>query len=131
MEIASALVVQGAGRCPARQAELTFAIARHAVVDLAQILGTAPVAPVPDRLPAGDRDRLRRQLATAGLVLDGPVRAGAGLDELRRLYEPYVNALARHLLMPLPTWGVAAEARDNWRTTAWEPAPRPPRLDPS
>jgi hypothetical protein len=39
---------------------------------------------------------------------------------LRALYEPYVCALSRHLLMELPPWVPADSRRDNWQTTAWE-----------
>jgi hypothetical protein len=42
------------------------------------------------------------------------------LSELRRLYEPYADALARYLLMPLPKWLSDKQAFDNWQTSAWE-----------
>jgi hypothetical protein len=35
------------------------------------------------------------------------------------MYEPYVAALSRHLLMPLPPWRTGGRARENWRITAW------------
>src|SRR2546428_11145814 len=41
------------------------------------------------------------------------------LSELRRMYEPYVPALAQHLLMPLPAWRAGVEPHENWRTTSW------------
>src|SRR5262249_2696194 len=39
-------------------ARLTFAIGRHAAVDLSQVFGAVPRAPKPDRLPPGDLDRM-------------------------------------------------------------------------
>jgi hypothetical protein len=36
------------------------------------------------------------------------------------VYEPYVQALAEHLLMDLPSWVPTPGAQDNWETTAWD-----------
>jgi hypothetical protein len=41
------------------------------------------------------------------------------LEELRAMYEPYVAALSRRLLMDLPPWLIDRDPQDNWRTTAW------------
>ena len=106
------------GAC-ARQAGLTFAMARHAVVDLAQVLGRPPVGSAPDRLPSSELARLRAGLAVAGVVLHAGDGAEDKLADLRRMYEPYVAALAKHLLMPLPAWRAGAEPHENWRTSAW------------
>src|SRR5262245_2180686 len=126
----SALVIISAQDACARQAKLTFAMARHTVVDLAQVLGRAPIESGPDRLPASELGRLRAGLAAAGLV----VAAGAGADdklaELRRMYEPFVTTLSEYLLMPLPAWRVGAAARENWRSSAWGQTPGLPD-DPS
>ena len=48
------------------QAQLTFAMARHAVVDLALIFGTAPQWPEHDRLPDDQLSNLRFSLAAGG-----------------------------------------------------------------
>ncbi len=59
---ASALVMVGIQDACARQARLTFAMARHAVVDLAQVLGRPPIDSARDRLPASrGRGRGRRR----------------------------------------------------------------------
>jgi|GEM_PF-2137391 hypothetical protein len=107
------------GACE-RQAELTFAIARHAVVDLSQVFGTPPKALPQDRLPAADLRRIRDILAQHGLKLhDGP-EADACLAELRQMYEPYIFALSSHLLQLLPSWIPKEKGKkDNWQTTAW------------
>src|SRR5881396_943565 len=116
---ASALVMVGIEGACARQAGLTFAMARHAVVDLAQVLGRPPVGSAPDRLPASELARLRTGLAAVGVVLHAGDGAEDKVAELRRMYEPYVAALAQHLLMPLPAWRAGVEPHENWRTSAW------------
>src|SRR5574337_1958710 len=65
----SALVMAGVDGIPPQQAQLTFAMARHAIADLAQIFNTPPRAPGADRLPPPDLRRLREVLATAGVRL--------------------------------------------------------------
>ena len=104
---------------PARQAKLTFAMARHAVADLAQVFNTPPRAPVPDRLSPGELTRLRAALAAAGINLREGAAADERLSGLRQMYEPYVNALADYLLVTVPAWMPPAEAFDNWQTSAW------------
>ena len=115
---ASALMIVGIPGPGARQARLTFAMARHAVVDLAQVLGRPPIKSAPDRLPAPDLARLRTGLAAVGVVVDGGAGADDKLVEMRRMYEPFVAALSEYLLMPLPTWRADADARENWRASA-------------
>jgi len=115
---ASALLIVGVPGPSARQASLTFAMARHAVVDLAQVLGRPPIAPSTDRLPAADLSRLRTGLAATGVILDAGAGADDKLAELRRMYEPFVTTLSEYLLMPLPTWRAGAETRANWRATS-------------
>ncbi len=114
-----ALVMMGLEGACERQAELTFAIARHAVVDLSQVFATSP-KPLPhERLSAADLRRIRDLLAQHGMKLrDGP-EADARLTELRGLYEPYVFTLASYLHLPLPAWIPAKKGKDNWQTSAW------------
>jgi hypothetical protein len=106
----------------AEQAAFTFAMARHAAVDLAQVFVTsAPRGAVADRrLPPAERARLREVLLAVGIL----PRADAGgglerrLDELRALYEPYMEGLADHLLLALPPWAPEPGRLDDWQTTA-------------
>jgi hypothetical protein len=105
---------------PAWQASLTFAIARHAVVDLSQIFNMPPTPPAVDRLSHADLLRLRRMLTPYNVQLRHREEANPRLAELRRMYEPYVNSLSRGLLMQLPPWVVAAKKTDNWQTSAYE-----------
>jgi hypothetical protein len=44
------------------------------------------------------------------------------LTELRLLYEPYLQALSRRLLMPLPPWLHADYKKDNWQGSPWDVA---------
>ena len=115
-----ALVLVGVEGACERQAELTFAIARHAVVDLSQVFGTPPRALPQDRLPAVDLGRIRDILAQHGLKLHDGEAADSRLTELRATYEPYIFALASYLMQPLPGWIPQAKGKkDNWQTTAW------------
>lgn len=114
-----ALVMAGVEGACERQAELTFAIARHAVVDLSQVFGTAP-KPLPhDRLPAQDLRQIRDILAQHGLKLHDGDNADGKLVELRGMYEPYIHALATYLNQSLPPWIPPKKGKDNWQTTAW------------
>jgi hypothetical protein len=104
---------------PARQAQLTFAMARHAIVDLAQVFGTPPREDGPSRLPNADLERLRQTLTQAGLRLQNELVFADRLNELRRMYEPYAVALAEYFLIELPPWIRPPGAHDNWRTSRW------------
>ena len=116
-----ALVLVGVDGAPAWQAKLTFAMARHAVVDLAQVFRTAPSAPESciTRLDPGDLERIREILERNSAHLEEGEAAEAKLAELRSMYEPYVFALSELLLMPLPPWILGEDAIDNWKTSAW------------
>jgi hypothetical protein len=114
-----ALVIVGIEGACEKQAELTFAIARHAVVDLSQVFGTAP-KPLPhDRLPAQDLRHIRDILAQHGMKLHDGEEADRKLTEFRKMYEPYIHALANYLNQTLPPWIQQKKGKDNWQTTAW------------
>jgi len=102
-----------------RQAQLTFAITRHAIVDIAQIFNCPPKERGSDRLPSADLKYLRAALKEAGLG----VREGSDIDqklsELRRMYEPYVYSLSNYLCISLPPWIPESGRIDNWKTSAW------------
>src|SRR6202047_1479343 len=66
---ACALIRSGIEGACQRQAELTFAIARHAVVDLSQVFGTAPRTLALDRLNPTDLRLIRDTLAAQGMKL--------------------------------------------------------------
>jgi hypothetical protein len=112
----SALVEVGIEGVPAWQAHVTFAIARHAAVDLAQVL-RAEVDTGADQLSDGELEELRRQLESAGLKPARSIEADRHLVKLRRSYEPYISALARTLMMPAPSWSHRQGLKDNWQTS--------------
>ena len=116
---ACALTIAGIEGSCGKQAELTFAIARHAVVDLCQVFGATPRGPQTERLPAEILAKLRTKLAEHGTVLPTTAAADERLLELRGMYEPYAYALATHLNQTLPPWIPDHKGKDNWQTTAW------------
>jgi hypothetical protein len=101
------------------QAQLTFAMARHAAVDLAQIYRSAPLSSDQPRLPNGDANRLGEALRKAGLAYRDNDDADAKFDELRAMYEPFINALGLHFLLAVPPMIAAGPVVDNWQTSAW------------
>jgi hypothetical protein len=111
------LVIVGVDKIDPFQARLTFAIARHALVDLCQTLAVRPEVAEP--LEERERDELRRWLTEAGVTMSGGSEADRKLDELRELYRPYAQPLSRLLRMPLPSMLPPPKARYNWETTAW------------
>ncbi|MBA2287682.1 MAG: two pore domain potassium channel family protein [Ktedonobacteraceae bacterium] len=117
---ACTLIIAGIDDMPVQGAWYTFAIARHAAVDLSQILGVRPDASYTDRLPPADFARLREALVDAGMVLHEGESTEQKLRELRRMYEPYIQGLSKKLQMALPDWLPPAEVVDDWQTSSWE-----------
>jgi hypothetical protein len=114
-----ALLMAGVEGADPYQARLTFAAARHALVDLALVFGTPPQPPEPDRLPGKELAQLRKVLCKAGLVMPDVPDSDRRLTELRGLYEPFANALAGFLLFDLPPVWTDKPPVDNWQTSAW------------
>jgi hypothetical protein len=101
------------------QAQLTFAISRHAIVDLAQVMWAPPRPPAAPRLATDEFARLHTLVASCGaepLTLEESERR---LGHLRGMYEPYLNSLAERLVISLPPWIGPQRPVDNWRTSAW------------
>jgi hypothetical protein len=116
----SALIITGLKRTCEHQAELTFAMARHVVVDLAFVFNTPPRAPERDRLSDEDLLYLRTALADKNTDLWIGEGANERLSELRRMYEPYVYSLSQHLHLALPPWIPDDDRSDNWQRSAWD-----------
>ena len=114
-----ALIIAGVRDIDPYQAQLTFAMARHAAVDLALIFRTPPQAPAVDRLPPERLAMLREAFDKAGLSMDAGAANDAKLTELRGHYEPFVNALAEYFMFNLPPIVVEKSTVDNWQTSAW------------
>src|SRR5437763_4289613 len=118
------LIIVGVESGPVWQSKMTFAMARHALVDLAQVFNTPPRAPDVDRLSTHTLKDVRETLTAAGLAPRDGDEVDRKLIELRRMYEPYVNSMAKFLFMSLPPWIHPGNAMDNWQTSAWERNPQ-------
>lgn len=101
------------------QTQLTFAMARHAAVDLALVFRTAAESPAQDRLPPDLLQKLDGKLRDAGWVVRDGAAADAKLAELRTMYEPFVNALATYFALALPSLIPGGTVVDNWQSSAW------------
>ena len=116
----SSLFIVGFEGITAPTVRFTFAIARHAAVDLAQVYGIPPLNPKRNRLSPADFAQMRAALSEVGLRLQLGADAEQRLSEIRRMYEPFINALADHLLLNLPPWIIASRTVDDWQTSAWD-----------
>jgi hypothetical protein len=118
----SALVIAGVEGVRSEQAKLTFAMARHAVVDIAQLLNARYDPDFPERLPAQEMSRLRQILSEHGLRLKEGSEFEEKLAHLRSLYEPYALSSARSLFITLPPWIPPEKKKDNWQSGPWDRA---------
>jgi hypothetical protein len=115
-----ALVMVGVKGGPVWQARMTFAMARHALVDIAQVLRTPPHSYSANRpLTSEDFRRVAEKLEENRISVPYDDETQKRLKELREMYEPYIYALSDWLLMPLPPWILPQDAVDNWKTSAW------------
>ena len=116
-----ALVMVGMGGSSAWQARLTFAMARHAIVDIAQVFRTAPTTrhASNDRLSHADFQRMVSIIRSDSNWTEDLTDAEHKLTEMRKMYEPYVAALSEYLVMTLPPWILSEDAIDNWKKSAW------------
>jgi len=115
-----ALILTGIEGLPAEPARFAFAVARHAVVDLAQVFNTPPITTGGNRLSPAEFARLRDVLAASGILLNEELATEQKLAELRATYEPFVSSLAQFLLVSLPPWITPESNLDDWQTSAWD-----------
>jgi len=116
----SALVMVGLEGACTRQAQLTFAIARHAVVDLSLVFRLRPRNPEQDRLPPEELANLRATLLAAGLRPQAGAAVDRQLAELRQMYEPYLHSLSHYFYLSLPPWISQTTLPDNWQGSPWD-----------
>ncbi|MFZ0396089.1 MAG: two pore domain potassium channel family protein [Terracidiphilus sp.] len=114
----SSLLIAGVQGHEARQAQLTFAMARHALVDLTQIFNLKPRPNAAERLPPERYNQLYSLLCQGGVSMCRDNDAEQRLTAMRRLYEPWAEALSAHFSMPLPPWFPSESHRDNWLAVA-------------
>jgi hypothetical protein len=100
------------------QAQLTFAMARHAAVDITLIFGVKPPAQ-PNPLRSDTPTQLHDLLHKFGHQPADCAAIEARLAELRGLYEPFVDALAMHFVLTLPPVMADKPNADNWQRSAW------------
>jgi Ion channel len=109
----------------ARQAQLTFAMARHALVDLGHVFhleqksqsmelrcGQATL----DRLPPAIFSGVCSTLVDLDVKLCGDPAARERLTRIRLLYEPHAHAISEFMRMPLPLWIPELKKKDMWKT---------------
>jgi hypothetical protein len=118
LDVCALLIAYGEGTAK-WQSQLTFAIARHAVVDLAEVLRVPASAITKDRLPPEEVAQVRNLLVECRAASRCGEAGDAKLIKLREMYEPYLVGLSARLLMPLPSWGVGATFVENWKRSAW------------
>jgi hypothetical protein len=118
----SALVMAGVEGLRNEQAKITFAMARHAMVDLAQVVNARYDPGFSDRLPPDDLKRLRENLAARGVKLRNSTEFEEKLTYLRSLYEPYAVAIALNLSITVPPWIHPEKQKDNWQAGPWDRA---------
>jgi hypothetical protein len=118
LDVSALLIAYGEGTAK-WQSQLTFAIARHAVVDLAEVLRVPASRPAQDRLPPKEVAAVRNLLVECRASSKCGESGDKKLIELREMYEPYLNGLSLRLLMPLPSWGVGHRFVENWKRSAW------------
>jgi hypothetical protein len=116
----SSLVLTGIEGVHPGQAKLTFAMARHAAVDLAQVVNARYDPAYVDRLLDPEFEALRAALEAAGLKLRMDEYGRDKLAKLRSMYEPYVYSTARNLMLTLPPWIHSEKVRDNWQAGPWD-----------
>ncbi len=116
----TSLVMTGIEGIHPGQARLTFAMARHAAVDLAQVVNARYDPAAAERLTEADLDALREALAAAGLKLRTGDEARQKLDKLRSMYEPYLHSMGKNLMLSLPPWKHPAKTKDNWQAGPWD-----------
>ncbi len=96
-------------------AEMTFAVGRHALADLARSFHAKVPSEPPERLSDEDLEELISRLEDGGLDL---VEDGAAREKLAKLcssYEKYAVAIAERLALALPGWLPGEDAVEYWR----------------
>ena len=109
----------------ARQAQLTFAMGRHALLDLGHVFHLEkinetlpPGGTEEDRLPKEVFYQLCGEMGDLHMRLCGDPAAQMRLTAIRTLYEPHAQVLANYLKMPLPLWVAEPKKNDAWKKVA-------------
>ncbi len=119
----SALIMTGVEGVPKMQAQFTYAMARHTLVDLCQVFFLEPLPPTPGRLTHDVYTEMQARFATLDLRFLDESTAESALEAIRAGYEPMANALAKRLMVDLPTWLPLPDMEDNWQSSPWDMMP--------
>jgi hypothetical protein len=102
------------------QLQTTFAMARHAAVDLALIFHAHQPKHVPDRLSSERYHKFLQGLHDSNLRIDCSDASFERLTELRQMYEPFLEALSRYFEFSLPPIIAEEVPIDNWQRSPWQ-----------
>lgn len=111
----SALVMVSKDHQLHSRAKATFAIARHAAVDLTEAFYLSPQIPDRDRLPVNDLEKLRKIIKLPQLALREGRPAQEKLEFLRQLYEPQTQSLSDFFLMPTTPFIYTGMVQEAWK----------------
>jgi hypothetical protein len=103
------------------QVQITFAMARHAAVDLALVFKTPPRELPNDRLPDECYRAVLARLSASNVQVDTSEESAARLKDLRAMYEPFIDALGNYFKFDLPPIALAEVPVDNWQKSPWQP----------
>ena len=109
-----ALILVGVKGPSPLQARMSFTMARQVVVEMARSFEIEPSRyDGGDRLPAAAFAAMLDTFAEVGLAWEAGAEGATTLLALRATYEPLLDGLARHLLLPLPGWIPDKNAMDH------------------
>ena len=118
-----ALLITTVEGAAARQAQLTFTMARHALVDVGHVFQVEHTAKEKelqglDRLPSETFGAMCEVLGGLHMRLCGDPESMRRLAAIRLLYEPHAHALSVFLRMELPLWVPSPRKSDVWKTVS-------------
>jgi hypothetical protein len=102
------------------QLQITFAMARHAAVDLGLIFHTPQPHKWASRLADERYLQFLHELHGIGPRVDCSQASVARVAELRQMYEPYLEALSRYFEFALPPVIADSVPVDNWQRSPWQ-----------
>ncbi len=102
-----------------RQAELTFAMGRHVIADMATVFALNKETADHDwgtrRMSEHDFTELQRILGSSPRLFEAGLFTESKLRNQRQLYERQAAGLSDYFLMTLPSWIADEASRRNWR----------------
>ena len=110
------IVMVGLKDVPAFQAKMTFAMARHAMVELCRVFHLSPIPHPEDRIGRDEFQALNAELSASGLAWVDSGAAEGKVAEFDATYEPFLQALAQFLIIDLPSVTPGSgNGLDNWQ----------------